>query len=52
MLFTQFFLMQGKKWKPGGCISSLQQAENISALNLQVFCQQISKETPFVKMIC
>ena len=41
--------MQGKKWKPG---LYLQQAENIWALNLQLFCQQIDKKTHFGKMNC
>ena len=48
-LFTHFYLMQGKKWKPD---LSLQQAENILALNSQLSCQQIDKKTPFGKMNC
>ena len=42
MLFTHFYFMQRKKQKP---ILHLQQAENILALNPQVFCQQINKNT-------
>ena len=50
MLFTHFYLMQGKKWKP---VLHLQQAGNILTLNPQLFCQQIvKKKAPFGKMNC
>ena len=48
MLFTHFYLMQRKKWKPG---LHLQQ-EYILALNSQRFCQQIDKNILFGKMNC
>ena len=41
MLFTHFYLVQGKKEKPGLC---LQQAGNTLALN-PLSCQQIDKNT-------
>ena len=49
MLFTKFYLMQGKKQKPG---LYLQEAGNTLALNSYFFCQKIDKETPFGKMKC
>ena len=49
MLLTHFYLMEGKKKKPG---LYLQQAGNTLALNSQLFCQEIDKKTPFGKMNC
>ena len=46
MLFTQFYLIQEKKYKPGLC---LQQADNIVALDSQLFSQQTDKKHPLVK---
>ena len=40
MMFTHFYLLQGKKQKSG---LYLQQAENILTFNRQLFCQQIDK---------
>ena len=42
MLFTNFYLMQGKN-RNLACISS-KQVPNTLALNLQIFCQQIDKK--------
>ena len=41
-----YHLMEGRKGKPGLC---LQQAENIVALNPQLFCQKLTKKIPLVK---
>ena len=41
MLFTHFYLMQGKKMK---LVLYLQQAENILALKPNIFCQEINKK--------
>ena len=50
MSFTHFYLMQGKKWKPG---LYLQQVDNILELHPQLFYQEIDKKNlPFGKMNC